>query len=140
MNDQLTELVYVSRATRLMSQKELVEMLVHARATNHQYDVTGLLLYKDLSFIQLLEGPRASVEKIYASIEQDVRHFNVKRLLQNPIESRRFPEWAMGFQSLNKTDLENVEGYTEFIEKEPSKLEELIDQALLLLNHFRYCS
>ena len=47
-------------------------MLTEARERNQQLGVTGLLLYKDGDFIQLLEGDKATVKALFQdSIRKD---------------------------------------------------------------------
>ena len=52
----MIHLCYVSTATRLMTQADLLDLLATARQRNKACDVTGMLLYKDMSFVQILEG------------------------------------------------------------------------------------
>ena len=53
----MIQLAYVSNASRLMSSASLSMLLRQARASNKRHDITGMLLYKDGSFLQVLEGP-----------------------------------------------------------------------------------
>jgi len=96
-----------------MSSAELAELLEAARAHNADQAISGMLLYKDLSFLQVLEGPADRVLALYAAIRADPRHSKVRTLFEHPVERREFPEWTMGFQNLDRTDLSNVEGYSD---------------------------
>lgn len=58
-------LCYVSTETEHFSQEDLVALLGVARAANTEHDVTGLLLYREGSFYQLLEGNQAAVSHIF---------------------------------------------------------------------------
>ena len=49
-------LVYVSSAVRPFSKSELVELLNVTRDNNSRLGVTGMLLYRDGNFMQVLEG------------------------------------------------------------------------------------
>ena len=53
------QLVYVSAATHAFTKSELLELLNKARANNQRLGITGLLLFKDGDFIQLLEGDKS---------------------------------------------------------------------------------
>ena len=116
----LIQLAYISRAMRLMDTAALAELLEQARDINEIEDITGMLLYKDRSFIQVLEGRAENVGKIYQRIEQDARHSNVKMLYRQTIEQRDFPDWSMGFQNLNSPDFEPPAGFSEFMDPDYS--------------------
>ncbi|MCA9738410.1 MAG: BLUF domain-containing protein, partial [Gemmatimonadetes bacterium] len=71
-------------------------LLEGARATNTRLGVTGLLLFHEGSFIQVLEGPPDVVEALYARIETDPRHGGALVLSRGLVEERSFGEWRMG--------------------------------------------
>ncbi|RFC61967.1 BLUF domain-containing protein, partial [Fulvimarina endophytica] len=55
---------------------------------------------------QVLEGPLANVEAAFERIQQDDRHGDVSLLALDPIETRSFPNWAMGFVGTSDRDAE----------------------------------
>jgi hypothetical protein len=113
----MIQLVYVSNAVQLMSRSDLTALLEQARAINRDFDITGMLLYKDRSFLQVLEGPEQSVRTIYARIMRDTRHEKVKKLYEQPIARREFADWTMGFRMLDGTELSELVGYCDFMDK-----------------------
>jgi len=134
----LHQIVYISTATKLFDEEELKNLLVEARRKNHQLSVTGLLLYKDQSFIQLIEGPRKNVVALYEVIKCDLRHMKVRILLAQDKLERTFNSWSMGFFNLNQDD-GVLDGYSDYFSNTNS-LDELVhqpDSALELLAHFR---
>jgi len=81
-----------------MSSRQLEELLVEAREFNASKDITGMLLYCDgSSFMQLLEGDEEDVRSLYARIESDSRHFDVKTLFTKETDGRWMKNWAMAF-------------------------------------------
>ncbi|HPB31711.1 MAG TPA: BLUF domain-containing protein, partial [Candidatus Sumerlaeota bacterium] len=52
----LIHLIYCSAAARPFSHKALTDLLGIARIHNARYGLTGMLLYSDGSFFQVLEG------------------------------------------------------------------------------------
>jgi hypothetical protein len=110
MND-LIQIIYVSAAKSYLSDDELVNILSTARKANTAHDITGMLLYKDGSFMQAIEGPRAKIEQLYHNIENDPSHVQVTLLIKESIEQRAFPEWSMGFRPMPKND---IDGFTDF--------------------------
>jgi hypothetical protein len=91
------QLVYASAATRPFSPDDLEVLLEKSRARNRFYDVTGILLYHNGSFLQVLEGPELGVGTIFASIERDPRHRHSKVLVRQSLERPEFGDWAMSF-------------------------------------------
>ena len=109
-------LIYVSTADRLMNQDQLVEILTKAREKNGHLGITGLLLYKEGNFMQLLEGEENAVRGLYDTIRRDPRHFDVTLLLSEPVQAkdRLFPDWTMGFQDLSDPRLDALPGFAPF--------------------------
>lgn len=107
----LHEIVYVSLASREMSQAELLTLLDEARVHNEAHGITGLLLYHGYEFLQLLEGERADVEALFAAIHGDERHQQVYTLWEGPLLARSFERWAMGFVSPDAAALRERPGY-----------------------------
>ncbi|MEN0053723.1 MAG: BLUF domain-containing protein [Mucilaginibacter sp.] len=104
-------IVYVSTAVRLLTELELLELLNVARDKNKKHNVTGMLLYCEGTFMQVIEGDEASVDLIYNAIERDVRHKNIIKLGNDKIDQRNFPDWSMAFASVNSETLQEIEGY-----------------------------
>jgi len=90
-------LCYVSTETEHFTQEDLVALLGVARTANTEHDVTGLLLYREGSFYQLLEGNQGAVNHIFEVIKQDPRHKEVRILFSGETETREFSDWRMGF-------------------------------------------
>jgi hypothetical protein len=97
----LHALVYVSTASRALSQAELEHLLKRARERNEQQGVTGVLLYSHGNFMQYLEGTAAGLAKIYDVIKTDPLHHGIIELLSEPIDKREFAEWSMAFRSIS---------------------------------------
>ena len=105
LESPMNRLIYASRAVARFDTDALAALLEQSRARNAGVDVTGLLLFAQGSFLQLLEGPPAAVDEIYASIERDDRHDAVRLLCRDPITERRFPDWTMGFETPDEARL-----------------------------------
>lgn len=108
---QLSTLIYVSSS--LISDPESIgELLTVSREVNLEKKITGVLVLHAGRFLQVLEGHPNDVNLIYARIEKDTRHENVRLLLKGPIPARRFGRWSMAF--LNPKDVPSVLGATSF--------------------------
>lgn len=117
MPEELINLIYISAATKALSNDELLAILVPARKYNEEHAISGMLLYCDGHFIQVLEGPQEAVQSLFARIKEDKRHSLVQKLIDAPIEQRCFPDWTMGFHAFEYDDLAHVEGYNAFIDE-----------------------
>lgn len=94
-------LVYISTARTPFADNGLMELMHSFQANNLQTGITGVLLYKDGNFIQLLEGAGEAVSALYARITRDCRHYNCIQIFDRPAENRLFPDWSMGFRPQN---------------------------------------
>ena len=103
--------IYASRATVPMRDRELEELLVDARMRNEEDDLTGLLCYfgadvtDEPGFLQVLEGDRDAVEATYARIGRDRRHRGMRRIASGEVAERMFPDWRMGLEYVTHDDL-----------------------------------
>jgi len=95
----LHELVYTSFAPDpAPAQQTLEQILASSRRNNQRLDVTGVLLYENGTYVQLLEGPREAVRLLYyGTIALDTRHRHPKVCWEFSIETRNFSNWQMGF-------------------------------------------
>jgi hypothetical protein len=96
----LRRLIYFSSAVGPMETEQLDDLLMQSRRNNLCYDLTGLLLYGDGSFMQLLEGPDEWVEQIYGRILRDSRHRNLLEIDYSLRSERQFSEWSMAFRRI----------------------------------------
>jgi Sensors of blue-light using FAD len=104
-------LVYVSYATAPFSETELVDMLQKFRINNKAKDITGMLLYLQERFIQVLEGDPTVVKRLYNKIEKDPRHKKVSIVLEGDSTERIFKNWSMGFKNLSLADYNELSGF-----------------------------
>jgi hypothetical protein len=114
----LSHLVYVSTASEPMGEEDLAALLEQSRARNERNGITGMLLYKNGRFIQLLEGQEESVLKVFDSIRRDERHHDVELLWLRYALYREFPDWTMGFQNVDELDPETLRGFTPFLDRD----------------------
>ena len=132
-------MVYVSSAVDLFSDQALTDLLEKSRQNNGRLDITGMLLYKDGNFMQLLEGPTAAVQSLAAKIRRDPRHRGFIALLQEEGANREFGDWEMGFTKLDAKTVVDVPGYSDFLDL-PLDSEEFLQspsKALKLLLNFK---
>ncbi|WP_159602874.1 BLUF domain-containing protein [Hydrogenophaga sp. PBL-H3] len=91
----LATLVYRSRCVTPLDDPGLNQLVEAALQRNAAESVTGLLIYDGGRFLQWLEGPTESVDRIWQSIRADSRHTDVEILGHMPSTVRCFPDWGM---------------------------------------------
>ena len=109
------QVVYLSAATVRFTKAELLALLEQSRQKNASRGISGLLLYHDGDFMQLLEGEEAQVRALYVRIERDERHKGCILLIAGPVAERTFPDWSMGFRELSSPEVKAMPGYSEFL-------------------------
>lgn len=95
----LVQLVYCSKSTSSDKDKNADLKSIHQTAvqTNGLLGISGLLLFSNSYYLQVLEGPRSDVNEVYGRILKDPRHSNSEILLFREIVRRDFGDWSMGW-------------------------------------------
>ncbi len=106
-------LIYVSTPVTPMEDDALLSLLEECRETNHRLGITGMLLYKNGDFMQMLEGDKQVVMELYDAIRKDERHKDVITIMTGDIRKRNFESWSMGFCNMDKSA--DVPDYDEYI-------------------------
>lgn len=94
----MLQIGYFSTATGAQDAETVHEILVSARRANRRDSITGLLVAGGGRYLQVIEGPRASVEALYGRIVQDRRHLAVATFLTRQIARRSFGSWSMAYR------------------------------------------
>lgn len=113
-------LSYVSTQAPGMDSATLQRILETARGHNEGADITGLLLHRDDSFFQILEGDREVVLDLFERICGDPRHERVEIVAEGPINEREFGDWQMAFIELDGQDLSALPGFSDLLRDTPS--------------------
>jgi hypothetical protein len=92
----LVRLVYASRAVPTVDQHELLAIVRASKSNNAQQGITGVLCFSEGIFLQVLEGGRSAVNRLYNRITVDSRHTQVELMCYEEVSERRFAGWSMG--------------------------------------------
>ena len=132
-------LVYTSRAVVPFTADDLHDLLTRSRRNNHAAGLTGMLLYKQRHFLQVLEGEDSVVDGLYERIVADPRHTQAVVLLRETLAERQFAEWSMGFRDLDAPESASLPGYTNFLNQPltPESFAGDLHRSLWLLLVFR---
>ncbi|WP_158252748.1 BLUF domain-containing protein [Cryobacterium sp. N21] len=119
----MLSIAYVSAVAVPLSDEDIAEILVHARAKNEENHLTGALIYHEGKFIQILEGPDREVHARFAAICADSRHRNVNKVSEEQILLRQFPKWTMGFRPLSSIAVKQLAGYDDIFDGSTGKVQ-----------------
>jgi hypothetical protein len=112
LDPRLLRLTYASRASEWLTRDDLRTIAAVAQRNNREAGLTGLLLYVEGDFLQVIEGPPDAVESLFEAIERDERNQHVTRLSTERILRRAFADWSMGCFEVG---LEQLEGDSFFV-------------------------
>ncbi len=134
----LIRLIYISAATYPPTDQELKNLLMGARERNKHNQITGLLIYKNRTFMQVLEGEQQQVHELFDKIKKDPRNNGMVKLIEQPILKRDFAQWYMGFENLEHYNPEQLPAYVEILDNQldESKIEAVKGKSLNLLLSF----
>ncbi len=122
-----------------MGLDELEVILDQARTGNEILGITGVLIYVDNIFIQILEGDKDHVFELVKKIEVDSRHDSVKVFHQKEETTRSFDGWGMAYIDIKREQMAEwlgLEGTVSMdlilrdIEQKPSEIPEYLKNLL----------
>jgi hypothetical protein len=120
----LIHCIYCSHSLRTFLEQDIPTLLATARRNNARDGITGMLLFIERSFFQVLEGEEQTVTAAFSRIAQDPRHERVTQIIREPIAQRDFADWTMGFARTSSADLGELTGENDFFSN-PNSLESL---------------
>jgi hypothetical protein len=133
----LVHCIYCSASTGAdLAPAELQSLLDECRRKNAVAGITGILLYHNGSFFQVLEGDRNVVEALFEKITKDKRHYRTTKIILEPIAERTFGEWTMGCPALSSSQLARIPGLNDFFARGNSYVELGEGRAKTLLRAF----
>jgi hypothetical protein len=106
---------YLSSAPTLLTGNDIEGILSVSRTNNQRLGLTGMLLYQQGNFLQILEGEREALDTLMGVIAADPRHRGIIRLFTHEIETRDFPDWTMGFREF-AADADELQGFSDILD------------------------
>lgn len=104
----MRRVIYASTSYRALTSGELDQIASQAQTNNAPEGITGMLLYGDHSFFQVLEGPTENIKKMKRRIWEDSRHRGISELQDKPIEAAAFSEWSMGCYRVDSVETDST--------------------------------
>jgi Sensors of blue-light using FAD len=126
----LVRLMYASRAVAAVDQEALLAILKKSKANNPAIGVTGVLCFSGGIFLQVLEGGRVAVNRLYNRIASDPRHTDVVLLCYDEIGERRFAGWSMGQVNISRLNPALLLKYSEKAVLDPYAVSGQVSMAL----------
>ncbi|HKL35931.1 MAG TPA: BLUF domain-containing protein [Salegentibacter sp.] len=104
---------YVSTVNPALSESEIQAALDFSKDWNNNNNITGILLYSQGNFFQVLEGQEQLLKELFERIKLDERHHNIITIFQKPIPDVQFDGYEADFISLDDHfQQKNIESYT----------------------------
>lgn len=108
---------YVSTANHDLSEDEVAKLFEQVNDFNNSNDITGVLLYAETNFFQLLEGEENAIKTVYSRIEKDSRHNNIIKFVEKPVDIPAFDGYISRFvTATSKLDSSNLKTYIHHVE------------------------
>lgn len=98
----LSHRLYVSAACDYITHLDLFDICKKSDRNNRSDQISGLLLYKDMSFVEYIEGPPELVESCMNKISSDLRHTGIINLSDGHNSERVFDRWEMGVKNMSE--------------------------------------
>ena len=103
------QIVYVSTAVQRFDQVHLRQIAEASQRNNRDLEVTGILMYRNRTFMQFLEAPNRSVGRtLLEKIKRDQRHYKLDVIRDGLIPQRQFNGWCM--RIVHQSDLDSPLG------------------------------
>ena len=92
----MKRIIYISKLTTPISCEEIESIGVVSSRNNSRINITGILVFFEKMFFQIIEGDDEKVDELYKKIGNDKRHHDILRLkTEYDIKERLFPNWNM---------------------------------------------
>lgn len=94
-------IVYVSSASEKLTEAEIHEILDYSKDWNNQHDITGILLFSEGNFLQVIEGEQTVLQNLFSNIKSDTRHKNMIKIFEKEIHREAYDGYDSEFLSEN---------------------------------------
>ncbi len=108
---------YVSTATKGIDRDKIHDLFNNSCQKNIAQSISGILLYNEGNFMQILEGTKSHLMTLFQSIKKDSRHNDIITLLDKPIPYSLFKGYNSGFSTIeNNEHIESLKDYLNLLE------------------------
>jgi uncharacterized Fe-S cluster-containing MiaB family protein len=111
-------LAYFSTASMRFSEEDIDRLLKVSKDNNRKLGITGILLFIEGSFLQVLEGEKENVLDLFQTIRQDDRHYDVIIVFEGEKNKRNFEKWSMGFKGIPLLEYKQQTGFEDISDED----------------------
>ncbi len=122
----MIQTAYVSRAAEAVTEESLLSLMQQCLANNEASGVTGMLLYGNDTFLQVIEGEEAVLDTLVDKIRKDPRHAEIHFLYRKPVEHRQYTDWSLGFRRISESGAKDFN--FEYLIEHEAAVETLMDR------------
>lgn|GEM_PF-1465530 len=101
------QIAYVSLSKTPLDEVLLSDILTSSIRNNIRDGISGVLMYHDRLFFQILEGERTLVKNYYRRILRDPRHSAISLMWEDEAETRVFSSSAMSYAGPDEISLQS---------------------------------
>ncbi len=130
----MLRIIYLSSSVEHLNGEEIETLLAQSRKNNLEKDITGLLMYTDGDFLQVIEGPKPAMLDLFETIKKDPRHKRIITISNIEVNQRHFPNWNMGFCASHYEELRKINGYEDINLKTLSTISDIM--AVTFIDNF----
>lgn len=126
---------YVSTAHIDLTEQEIEDIMAKTNKFNKTEKITGILLYNERNFFQLIEGEKKTIQDLYEKIKQDKRHKDIIKILEKTVFLPAYDGYLTDFitdtKKFKESDLKHYLHYIEVLEPKSEKGIKRIIEAMM---------
>ncbi|WP_373056620.1 BLUF domain-containing protein [Zunongwangia sp. H14] len=122
---------YVSTANPELNDEDIEEVLNWSKNWNNSHQITGILLYSEGNFFQVLEGKHDILTDLFQNIRKDKRHHSLIKIFEKEIKKEAFTEYEVDFVSeRTKFNEEALKFYLDSIQNLDATSQKVVENML----------
>ncbi len=90
---------YVSTASSELTDSDIRSLFNFVNDFNNKEGITGILIFSNGNFFQILEGEQKIVSLVFEKIKKDIRHHSIIKMLDKEITTSSFFGYTSSFTS-----------------------------------------
>ncbi len=101
---------YVSTCDKNLKDIDIHNLLNFVKEHNNNNNITGILMYSEGNFFQIIEGEKKTIIDLFEKIKLDSRHYNIIKIFSRESSNKAFSEYDSSFIIVGDT----LDSSTEF--------------------------
>lgn len=106
---------YVSTASPHIEEEDVDRILNYTENWNIDHDITGILLFSEGNFFQVIEGESSIINELFTNISKDIRHHSLIKIFNREIKNISFTGYEASFLSKRAKNLDQDISYLDYI-------------------------